>query len=260
MVVNTRSSSEVNADVSHKILLSLENLSQRLGTVEKFGERLDKIQDTIDAHSGSIAKLQASQNLNSSMVERVFRKVNDEIKETNVAEACGVDYTSINRNQLFGEQSMLKKKKGMNKLEKAEKKRRELIGGYLFLAYCITFFTLMVLSFNDMLPIYEWEKKGAEFYRGTNNDLGDTISFPFIISLCYIITIFGIKYVLQDRKPFNLRMELAFWSLIIGCFSIFGSLRTVPVFFKMVSNKGVENSLCGDTRTEWMINNPAGYW
>lgn len=83
---------------------------------------------------------------------------------------------------------------------------------------------------------------------------------PFILSGLYLFFIFGIQSVMTDKEPFNLRYPLALWSLLIGLFSLIGSLRVVPALVSLIREVGWMNSICSDTRQIWVVSHPAGFW
>ena len=65
---------------------------------------------------------------------------------------------------------------------------------------------------------------------------------------------------MENRKEYSLRYPLAIWSLAVTVFSVVGSLRTLPSLFNLIRTRGVAEVVCGDTRTEWLYDEPAGFW
>ena len=55
----------------------------------------------------------------------------------------------------------------------------------------------------------------------------------------YVFSIFGIKYVMKDRKPFDLQQPLILWNIILAVFSILGFLFVTPTFLKVISEHGL---------------------
>jgi elongation of very long chain fatty acids protein 6 len=54
-----------------------------------------------------------------------------------------------------------------------------------------------------------------------------TIQFSsFMVSVLYMVVIFGIKFAMQTRKPYQLKLTLQLWNLWLALFSILGSLVT----------------------------------
>ncbi len=51
------------------------------------------------------------------------------------------------------------------------------------------------------------------------------LAFGLVTS--YVIFIFGAKYVMKDREPFDLRIPLAMWNALLRIFSFIGMFRTV---------------------------------
>mmetsp|Transcript_24008 Transcript_24008/g.52293 ORF Transcript_24008/g.52293 Transcript_24008/m.52293 type:complete len:361 (-) Transcript_24008:38-1120(-) len=171
-----------------------------------------------------------------------------------VGEVCGV--ISVGHNELIGERgpSALSAKK------KADRNKRQALGAKIFGVYCMIYGVLMILSYQGMLPLFAWETMKFKRAEIVSVWLGDNMHLPFVFSLAYVITIFGIQHVMKDHKEFDLRMPLAIWSLLLAAFSLGGSLRTVPVLIKLIQEKGLYHLVCGDTRVDWVIDNPAGVW
>lgn len=119
----------------------------------------------------------------------------------------------------------------------------------------------MAVAFLDLLPIFDFELiESYEAFMWTSTTLQSTMHVPFIFSFLYVLFIFGIQHVMENKEPFDLRNPLALWSLLLGLFSVLGSLRTVPLLFKLISKYGVTGVICDDTRYDWVVQNPAGMW
>lgn len=43
--------------------------------------------------------------------------------------------------------------------------------------------------------------------------LEDNYHIPFVLSLLYVIAVFGIKAIMTNKKPFGLKLPLALWNL-----------------------------------------------
>ncbi|RWS01329.1 elongation of very long chain fatty acids protein 6-like protein [Dinothrombium tinctorium] len=50
--------------------------------------------------------------------------------------------------------------------------------------------------------------------------------------------------MMRVRKPFNLRLALIFWSLLLAIFSIYGSMKVVPEFIGALYTRGAFFSIC----------------
>mmetsp|Transcript_11848 Transcript_11848/g.13726 ORF Transcript_11848/g.13726 Transcript_11848/m.13726 type:complete len:423 (+) Transcript_11848:323-1591(+) len=246
MVVSTRGKNNVDGggnDPSSRILEAMGEISARL----------DKLQSSIDAHGQAIEKLETR----NSIAEGLLRTINGEIMETNVSEACGVDPSEIRRSRLLGESAIQRR---TSDAQRQERRRKHKVGAQVFTAYVVAFCILMALSFLDMLPVFDWELRDRAFFAATFDSLAGTLHFPFAMCVVYLIVIFRIQGMLRKSEPFDLRTPLTLWSLAIGLFSIFGSLRTVPAMVKMLYEKGFAYSACADTREDWVYQNPAGFW
>jgi hypothetical protein len=66
-----------------------------------------------------------------------------------------------------------------------------------------------------------------------------TETFVIRLAAFYVITIFSIKYVMRDKKPFDLQLPLNAWNAFLALFSVLGTLLLTPVFFGEIFNKGL---------------------
>jgi elongation of very long chain fatty acids protein 6 len=66
----------------------------------------------------------------------------------------------------------------------------------------------------------------------------------FSISMAYVVVIFGIKFAMKDRKPFEFRLGLQLWNLWLAVFSIVGALVTTRALFSSIVNEGFSSSYC----------------
>ena len=66
--------------------------------------------------------------------------------------------------------------------------------------------------------------------------------YSFYISAIYLAVIFGLRRVMRDRKPFDLRGLLIAWNAILAVFSILGVYRCVPEFISIIYHEGLAAS------------------
>ncbi|XP_033738687.1 elongation of very long chain fatty acids protein 6-like [Pecten maximus] len=78
----------------------------------------------------------------------------------------------------------------------------------------------------------------------------------FIYSTVYVLVVFCGKKWMENRPRYDLRPYLATWSAILGIFSIFGAIRTVPELITSVRDYGMEYSLCVPSYFEGVT----GFW
>jgi len=97
-----------------------------------------------------------------------------------------------------------------------------------------------------------WEEEAIGLYKD--------YFYVFLIGvLIYPPTIFGIQYLMKDRKPFNFRGLLAVWNLGLALFSILGTVFTLPFLVVSVSEKGFFGMLCdphtctSDPSARWVL-------
>jgi len=79
----------------------------------------------------------------------------------------------------------------------------------------------------------------------------------FWISMGYIVVIFTIKKVMENRKPFDIKFGLNFWNLWLAVFSITGSLITTKALFSEIYTYSLTDSYC-KTR-DFFVGTP-GLW
>ena len=63
-------------------------------------------------------------------------------------------------------------------------------------------------------------------------------------SVAYLILIFGTKYLMRSRKPFNLRRPLVVWNITLAGFSVFECIIMLPALWDLVSVHGLTGSVC----------------
>ncbi|DAZ94473.1 TPA: hypothetical protein N0F65_003509, partial [Lagenidium giganteum] len=86
-------------------------------------------------------------------------------------------------------------------------------------------------------------------------------SIQTAIAICgiYIVLCFGGKWLMKDRKPFDLRIPLAAWNLALAIFSFIGSVRTVPSLLNTIYRHGIYHSVCAPPSQHYG-HGPAGFW
>ncbi|XP_015722251.1 elongation of very long chain fatty acids protein 3 [Coturnix japonica] len=66
----------------------------------------------------------------------------------------------------------------------------------------------------------------------------------FIFSVAYVVLIFGIQYLMKDRRGYKLRTPLALWSLGLALFSAIGAYRTWKHMISILTTMGFKQSVC----------------
>jgi len=146
--------------------------------------------------------------------------------------------------------------------DRVVRKKSSTAGNLMFTSFLAAYSALMVASFQGRIPYQKWETASLSELHTWAEWMVHHSYIPVVLSVVYIILTFGTQAYLKNRKGFDqeLRMPLAIWSLILAVFSIAGSLRTVPMVYKILTEKGVQHLICEDTRYEWLADNPGGYW
>jgi len=163
------------------------------------------------------------------------------------------------------EPATVKPENGISKLapgDKPPRKKKSRVGDVLFGAFLALYAALFGAAFQDRIPFQPWEKFTLKQHMAWAEWMIEYGWIPVVLSVLYIVFTFGTQWYLKDKAGLDqeLRMPLAYWSLLLAAFSIAGSLRTVPVMFKIVQERGVMHLVCGDTRYEWLTEHPAGFW
>lgn len=70
----------------------------------------------------------------------------------------------------------------------------------------------------------------------------------FYLSIVYLIVIFSIRYLMRDRKPFELKLPLTLWNFALTIFSALGTYHTLPDLTDTVVNESFYSSACKATR------------
>ena len=82
-------------------------------------------------------------------------------------------------------------------------------------------------------------------------------TFAFWLSMVYVVVIFGIKYAMTNRKPFNIKLPLQLWNLWLALFSIVGSLVTSVALYREISKYGLVSSY---TKCQDFFEGFSGLW
>ena len=85
------------------------------------------------------------------------------------------------------------------------------------------------------------------------------ISLGWFAVAAYLVMIIIGQRVMRDRKPFDLKIPLAAWNLLLAIFSIAGSIRVIPVMFYFLYKYGFTYLTC---RTPLYTSGagPVGVW
>ncbi|PAV63630.1 hypothetical protein WR25_20880 [Diploscapter pachys] len=104
----------------------------------------------------------------------------------------------------------------------------------------------------DLLIPTNFNYERAKLYAG------ELESFSLKLTVGYMITIFSMKYLMRDRKPFELTRCLNIWNGILAVFSLLGFLFTFPTLLSVIYNRGLTDSYA--KITELQRNQISGYW
>ncbi|NXJ07080.1 ELOV6 protein, partial [Odontophorus gujanensis] len=66
----------------------------------------------------------------------------------------------------------------------------------------------------------------------------------FLLSVAYVILIFGVQYFMKERRGYKLRTLLALWSLGLATFSAIGTHRTWKHMISVMTTMGFKRTVC----------------
>lgn len=220
--------------------------AKMLALLQGVVSRLERIEGKLDEHSKAIEQLNHT---------GIMAKVEEESKQ--MLDVCGGEGGgNVREGSLLGEAASKEASKERAKTRGA----RQALGAKLFTVYLFAFAGLQAASYLDLLPVFAFESMGHWQVRALCTKFGDYMWVPFVLGFAYYVIIFSLQAAMKDRPGYDLRTPLAAWSLLLAIFSVCGSLRTVPVLFKTLQSHGPYHIVCGDSRAEWVYNNPAGWW
>jgi len=144
-------------------------------------------------------------------------------------------------------------------IEIFEKKRKQAIGAKVLEVYTLVLFCCFCL--HDKLPTFQFEYWSAYDFFDLANWMGANMWLPISLAIVYLLSIFGIQAYLKERKTiFKLKNSMAAWNLLLAIFSFVGSVRCVPMLFRVLNKVGVHGLMCENTMNEFVVGNPAGPW
>lgn len=79
----------------------------------------------------------------------------------------------------------------------------------------------------------------------------------FWLSMIYVVVIFGIKALMTNRKPFNIKLPLQLWNLWLAAFSIGGSIVTSIALYQEIRKYGIVSSY---TKCQDFFEGFSGLW
>ena len=146
--------------------------------------------------------------------------------------------------------------------KKERTRRSSTKGDVLFVIYLAIFVAALWASSAGYVPNQSWEVYSLQYHTDWMNWMNNHTYIPHTLAIAYVILTFGTKRWLADKPGYSaeLRLPLAWWSFALAAFSFAGAVRTVPVVLSIIQGAGYKHLVCGDTRSEWVAENPAGLW
>ncbi len=94
----------------------------------------------------------------------------------------------------------------------------------------------------NQTPIFAIEEDFPEiaYYRWINGNWSVSVWLASV----YVVLVYIGKRYMNEKPAFDLRFTLAFWSLSLACFSILGTMRTLPELLYVLETHGLEYSVC----------------
>jgi hypothetical protein len=67
---------------------------------------------------------------------------------------------------------------------------------------------------------------------------------PVVCVVLYLLFCYLGQLIMKNRKPFDLKYQLAAWNLFLAVFSTWGAIRTVPQMLHMLREQDFEHTVC----------------
>ena len=93
----------------------------------------------------------------------------------------------------------------------------------------------------------------------TTHDFAENMWLPGVVAIAYYLGIAGSIKIMEHRKAFDLKFELAAWNFFLCVFSAVGAARTMPHLVYNVANYPMQRSLCGAAASDWGAG-ACGFW
>ncbi|GMR47603.1 hypothetical protein PMAYCL1PPCAC_17798, partial [Pristionchus mayeri] len=87
--------------------------------------------------------------------------------------------------------------------------------------------------------------------------MADHWYFVVQCSIAYFFLIFGIKFIMRNREPFDLQRPLNAWNFFLAVFSTAGAIFMAPDFFGTLWKGGIRGSYCDLNQ---MMDGTNGFW
>jgi len=226
-----------------------DTLQEILRLVKASEKRMGAIETTLKEHGAALKSLKSS-----SLASVISLQAGD------VDKACGIPDEIDRPNQLLGENEKAALKRRQSESYDKERSERQKTGARIFACYCIAFASAVFASAFGYVPELPFERLEWKDAMEWNDYFTARMHYPFLFAIVYVFVIFFLQHQMRDREEFNLRKPLALWSFCLAVFSFLGAMRTVPAVVRMLYGKGFDHVVCGDTRSEWVYNSPAGWW
>lgn len=64
--------------------------------------------------------------------------------------------------------------------------------------------------------------------------------YSVFIAIAYLISIFSLQRWMRNRKPYDLKISLAIWNIILATFSTFGCFRLAEEYFYVFNERSFQ--------------------
>jgi len=88
-----------------------------------------------------------------------------------------------------------------------------------------------------------WEEIYPD-WRSACDFMKDHLEIPIILSMVYLVVIFGGRALMREREAFDLTNLLGYWNVLLALFSVTGAYYVVPPIVFNVMDKGVTADMC----------------
>ena len=70
---------------------------------------------------------------------------------------------------------------------------------------------------------------------------------PILYSIIYVSLVFLGQRIMKNREKFHIYRSLIAWNILLACFSILGTIRTMPTFLSRIFKHGLDYSICDNS-------------
>ena len=101
------------------------------------------------------------------------------------------------------------------------------------------------ITYDSFIFFFERKFFNPKFVNERRRWINENWYYSIVIAFIYISCVHGCQYLMRNREKFHLYRSLVAWNFIMAGFSILGTVRFVPYFWRTLTEKGLVYSVCG---------------